>query len=142
MSEREAPTGDPEQGADPRVLALLRNGAPANGIDLAPWWRANAAALAVPAKRTSRSLQTWMQFAAVFVIGVSLGVAGGRGTFASPSPANRSTQTCQFNEKERSDLAAVLDASAQVHGVDWSPRRTVALTLCSTCHNGRSASSL
>jgi len=141
MSERETPTGDPEQGADPRVLALLRDGAPANGIDLTPWWQANVAALAASPKRKSRSLQRWMQFAAVFVIGISLGVAGGRGSFASPSPASKS-QVCQYSESERSDLIAVLNAAAKNRGAEWTPRQSVVLMLCSTCHTGQSATNL
>jgi len=138
MSGRETPTGDPEQGADPRVLALLRNGAPENGIDLAPWWRANVAALTAAPKRKSRSLQTWMQFAAVFVIGVSLGFAGGGGRASTPAK----TQACQYSGKERSDLVAVLNAAAKNRGADWGPRQSVVLMLCSTCHTGRMATNL
>jgi hypothetical protein len=138
MSERETPTGDPEQGADPRVLALLRDGTPANGLDLAPWWRANVAALATPPKRKSRSLQTWMQFAAVFVVGLSLGFVGRGGQASTPAK----TQTCQYSESERSDLVAVLNAAAKNRGAEWTPRQSVVLMLCSTCHTGQTATNL
>jgi len=134
MSERETPTDDPELDADPRVLALLQRGTPANGIDLAPWWRDHTISLASSAKPKSRSLQYWIQFAAVFLVGIALGFVGGSGRASTPS--NKPTQICQFSEKERANIAEVLKASALAKGEDWSPRRTVALTLCSTCHQG------
>ena len=133
MSERETPTDDPEFGADPRVLGLLQRGAPANGIDLAPWWRDHAVSLAPPRKPKSRSLQTWAQFAAVLMVGAALGFVGGGGRASSPAKS----QTCQYSEDDRANILAVLKESAQVKGVDWSPRRKVALTLCSTCHHGK-----
>jgi hypothetical protein len=138
MSERETRTDDPEHGADPRVLALLRSGAPENGIDLAPWWRANAVSLASPRKPKFRSLQSWAQFAAVFVMGLSLGLVGKAGRASVPAK----TQACQYTEKERSDLVAVLDAAAKNRGPEWTPRQAAVSMLCSTCHTGRTASNL
>lgn len=138
MSERETPTGDPEQGADPRVLALLRDGAPVNGVDLAPWWRANVAALAAPPEPKSRSLQTWMQFAAVFVVGLSLGFVGGGGRASNPT----NSSACQYSASERSDLVAVLNAAAKNRGAEWTPRQSVVLMLCSNCHTGQAATNL
>jgi hypothetical protein len=140
MSERETPTNDPELDADPRVLALLQRGTPANGIDLAPWWREHAAPLAASQRPKRRSLQYWLQFAAVFLVGIALGFVGGSGR--ASAPAGRSASFCQYTEKERADIFEVLKASAQSKGEDWSPRRAVALTLCSNCHNGRTVSSL
>ena len=130
MSERETSTDDPELGADPRVLALLERGTPANGIDLAPWWREHAVSLATPPKPKSRSLQTWAQFAAVLMIGVALGFVGGNGRASSPLKSH----ACQYSEDDRRNILAVLKESARVKGEDWSPRQRVALTLCSTCH--------
>ena len=88
MSERETPTGDPEQGADPRVLALLRGGTPANGIDLAPWWRANAAALAAPPKRNRARCRPGCSSRRSSSSACRLGSsAADEVQFASPSPA-------------------------------------------------------
>ena len=138
MSERETPARDPEADADPRVLALLEKGTPENGIDLAPWWQANAASLAVaPPKPRPRMAQPWMAYAAVFAVGIGLGFVGSERGRASP-PAT-GIQTCRYTEPERSALTAVLDASAKLHGDDWSPRRAALATLCSSCHTGRSA---
>jgi hypothetical protein len=134
MSERETPTGDPEQDADPRVLALLQRGTPANGIDLAPWWRANVASLAAPLKPRRHPAQTWMPYAAVFVVGIAMGFVGGRGRASSPVP---NLQSCRYTESERAALDVMFAESAKMNGEDWSPRKTAMLTLCSTCHVAR-----
>ena len=136
MSERESPTNDPEADADLRVLAMLQSGAPANGIDLAPWWRANAASLAAPPKPKSVSLPTWASFAAVFFVGVALGFAGSSGLFASPS-FGESTKTCRYSDKEREAFVALVDAIDKVNGPDSPTRRTALVTLCKGCHPGR-----
>jgi hypothetical protein len=136
MSEREVPTNDPETAADPRVLALLQAGSPANGIDLVPWWRANVAALEAPPKPRFQSFPAWASFAAVFLVGISLGVAGSNGMFAAPAPT-KNPAVCKYDEKERSALTAVIDASAKLNAAEWTQRRTALVTLCSNCHVGR-----
>jgi len=133
MSEREAPTNEPEADADPRVLALLQSGSPANGIDLEPWWRANVAALEAPPKPRLRSLPAWASLAAVFLLGISLGLAGSNGLFASPSPA-KNAAACKYEEKERAALLTVIEASAKLDPAEWTPRRAALLSLCSNCH--------
>jgi len=134
MSEREMAARDPDQDADPRVLALLERGAPANSVDLAPWWRTNAAQLTAAPKPRPRLAQPWMAYAAVFVVGIGLGLMGGdKGRAGSPATH---AQVCRYTDAERKALTAVLDASATLNGADWSPRRVAMVSLCSSCHVG------
>jgi len=137
MSERETPTNDPEADADPRVLALLQSGSPANGIDLAPWWRANAVSLAVQPKPKSWALSAWSSFAAVFLVGIALGFAGANGFQAATSRGD-SLSVCRYSEEQRSAFLATLQAAYELKGRDWRPKRTTMLTLCSGCHVGPS----
>jgi hypothetical protein len=133
MSERETPTNDPELDADPRVIALLQSGSPSNGIDVAPWWRANAASLAVPPKQKSWALSAWSSLAAVFLVGVALGFAGANSFHPAPAVGG-SPNLCQYSEEQRNALISLLDAVDKLPAPDWRPKRTTMLTLCSGCH--------
>lgn len=120
------------------LLALLRAGAPENGIDLIPRWERMLRDAAVePVRHGPTRWQRWgapvLRQAAVLLIGLALGATGGWAAVGKSQPAGKPRAGDHYSMDERQLMFRVL---SQENGPDTavSLQARGELARCVGCH--------